>query len=106
MQSRASPSSAGVRTDNSGDPERNLQLSEARALAVRDWMQRMGDIPGSCFAIQGFGAQQPVASNETEAGRLENRRVDIRLVPETAACAIPSPVPLASIDSTHRPMDR
>ena len=96
----------GAHTDNSGDPERNLQLSEARAVAVRDWMQRMGDIPGSCFAIQGFGAQQPVASNETEAGRLENRRVDIRLVPETAACAIPSPVPLASIDSTHRPMDR
>ncbi len=78
-------------TDATGNPEQNLHLSRARAAAVRDWMQRMGDIPDSCFAVQGFAASQPVASNETEQGRAANRRVDIRLVPEEGAC-----VPLAT----------
>ncbi|PNB72248.1 flagellar motor protein MotB [Pseudomonas sp. GW456-E7] len=77
-------------TDLTGSPEQNLELSRARAASVRDWMQRMGDIPDSCFAVQGFGAKQPVASNDTEAGRAANRRVDIRLVPEVGACLLPA----------------
>lgn len=86
-------------TDSSGDTERNLQLSHSRALAVRDWMQRMGDIPSGCFVIQGVGANQPVASNDTAAGRFENRRVDIRLIPEAGACSSASSTePLASLD--------
>ena len=76
-------------TDATGSAEHNLKLSRARAAAVHDWMQRMGDIPDSCFAVQGFGASQPIASNDTEAGRAANRRVDIRLVPEVGACALP-----------------
>lgn len=76
-------------TDSTGNAENNLLLSRARAAAVRDWMQRMGGIPDSCFAVQGFGASQPVASNDTENGRAANRRVDIRLVPEVGAC-VPS----------------
>lgn len=79
-------------TDATGDPRRNLLLSRARAGAVRDWMQRMGDIPDSCFAVQGFGADQPISSNDTPEGRAANRRVDIRLVPETGACALPPQV--------------
>jgi len=74
-------------TYTTGAVEQNLQLSHARASAVRDWMQRMGDIADSCFAVQGFAASQPVASNDTEAGRAANRRVDIRLMPQTGACA-------------------
>ncbi|MOA66150.1 flagellar motor protein MotB [compost metagenome] len=53
-------------------------------------MQRMGDLPDSCFAVQGYGASRPVASNDTEAGRSANRRVDIRLVPEAGACVLPA----------------
>jgi len=79
-------------TDATGDAGRNLALSRARAGAVRDWMQRMGDIPDSCFAVQGFGADQPIDSNDTPEGRAANRRVDIRLVPESGACALPSRV--------------
>lgn len=75
-------------TDSTGNAESNLLLSRARAAAVRDWMQRMGEIPDSCFAVQGFGASQPVASNDTENGRAANRRVDIRLVPEVGACVL------------------
>ncbi|VVN65848.1 OmpA family protein [Pseudomonas fluorescens] len=73
-------------TDATGNADHNLQLSRARALAVRDWMQRMSDIPDSCFAVQGIAASQPIASNDTESGRAANRRVDIRLVPQVGAC--------------------
>lgn len=79
-------------TDTTGSSEQNLKLSRARAAAVHDWIQRMGDLPHSCFAVQGFGATQPIASNDTEAGRALNRRVDIRLVPEVGAC-VPAVVP-------------
>ncbi|MFP3518673.1 OmpA family protein [Pseudomonas sp. SIMBA_077] len=73
-------------TDSSGDAERNLRLSHARASAVRDWMQRMGDIADSCFVVQGFAANQPLTANDSELGRNANRRVDIQLVPQAGAC--------------------
>lgn len=76
-------------TDATGNAQHNLRLSHARAAAVHAWMQQMGGIPDRCFAVQGFGASQPIASNDTEAGRAANRRVDIRLVPEAGACALP-----------------
>ncbi|MGF6092967.1 OmpA family protein [Pseudomonas sp. 18173] len=76
-------------TDASGSPEHNRQLSQARATAVRGWMQQMGDLPDSCFAVQGLAARQPVASNDTEPGRAANRRVDIQLVPQAGACGQP-----------------
>ena len=77
-------------SDDRGNPEQNRQLSHARASAVRGWMQRMGDIPDSCFAVQGAAASQPIASNDTESGRAANRRVDISLVPQAGACAQPA----------------
>jgi type VI secretion system protein VasL len=73
-------------SDDRGDRDRNLQLSHARASAVREWMQSMADIPDSCFAVQGVAASQPIASNDTEFGRAANRRVDISLVPQAGAC--------------------
>lgn len=73
-------------TDATGSDEQNLRLSRARAAAVHDWIQHMGEIPGNCFAVQGLGASEPVASNDTEQGRSANRRVEIRLVPEVGAC--------------------
>jgi type VI secretion system protein VasL len=76
-------------SDAKGSAEQNLQLSHARASAVRSWMQRMGDIPDSCFAVQGFADSQPIASNDSEAGRAANRRVDIQLVPQVGACGKP-----------------
>ncbi|MFC4861244.1 OmpA family protein [Pseudomonas sp. MAHUQ-62] len=86
-------------TDATGSAEQNLLLSQARANAVRDWMQRMGDFPDSCFAVQGFGASQPIASNDVEIGRAANRRVDIRLVPEVGACALPMDEPAGHYQS-------
>lgn len=76
-------------TDNTGDPQRNQALSLKRAEAVRDWMRDTGDIPQSCFAVQGYGESRPVAPNETAEGRARNRRVEISLVPQVDACRLP-----------------
>ncbi|EIG41084.1 hypothetical protein ESTG_05074 [Escherichia coli B799] len=82
-------------TDNTGDPQRNQALSLKRAEAVRDWMRDTGDIPQSCFAVQGYGESRPVAPNNTAEGRARNRRVEISLVPQADACRLPdaSPAP-------------
>lgn len=73
-------------SDTTGDAEQNLQLSYARASAVRDWMQRMGDIPDNCFAVHGAAGSQPITSNDTASGRAANRRVDISLVAHVEGC--------------------
>lgn len=73
-------------SDSTGDPQRNLELSRNRAAAVRDWMQRMGDIPDDCFVVRGAGASEPVATEDSEEGRNANRRVEITLTPEGGAC--------------------
>jgi flagellar motor protein MotB len=79
-------------TDAIGSPQHNLALSQARAAAVRQWLQSMGDLPADCFAVQGFGESQPIASNDTESGRTANRRVDIRLLPHAGGCTRPAEV--------------
>ncbi|MDR7344992.1 outer membrane protein OmpA-like peptidoglycan-associated protein [Pantoea alhagi] len=76
-------------TDNTGNPQRNQTLSLKRAAAVRDWMRDTGDVPESCFAVQGYGASRPVATNDTPEGRALNRRVEISLVPQASACQLP-----------------
>ncbi|WP_447748231.1 OmpA family protein [Pseudomonas nicosulfuronedens] len=73
-------------SDSTGDAQRNEELSRNRAAAVRDWMQRMGDIPDDCFVVRGAGASEPVASDDTGEGRNANRRVEITLTPEGGAC--------------------
>lgn len=75
-------------TDVTGDAERNQALSLARAEAVRDWMIETSDIDKTCFAIQGYGATQPIADNATAEGRAANRRVEISLVPDASACRL------------------
>jgi len=70
-------------TDNTGNPDSNLQLSTARAEAVRDWLVDASGIPATQFAIQGYGVTRPIASNDTLDGRARNRRVEITLIPDT-----------------------
>jgi outer membrane protein OmpA-like peptidoglycan-associated protein len=69
-------------TDSMGDSRSNQLLSEARAGSVRDWLADASGISLTRFAIQGYGDTRPKASNETEAGRAANRRVEITLVPD------------------------
>lgn len=77
-------------SDATGHAQKNQQLSLARAESVRNWILGMSDIPARCIAVQGYGASQPIASNETAAGRAANRRVEIRLVPDSGACLAPA----------------
>ena len=63
-------------TDNTGSDATNLRLSEARAQAVRDALSARGVSP-SRIVTQGMGEAQPVASNSNDAGRQQNRRVEI-----------------------------
>lgn len=85
-------------TDNTGNAQLNQTLSQKRAGAVRDWMRDTGDVPESCFAVQGYGASRPIATNDTPEGRALNRRVEISLVPQANACQIPDHTQASSQD--------
>ncbi|QIX59891.1 OmpA family protein [Hymenobacter lutimineralis] len=68
-------------TDNAGDPQRNQQLSEDRALAVQHWLEAKSAsaFPAGRVQVYAHGAQEPVVSNATPAGKAKNRRVEIVL---------------------------
>lgn len=85
-------------TDNTGNPQLNQTLSLKRAEAVRNWMRDTGDVPESCFAVQGYAESRPVATNDTPEGRALNRRVEISLVPQANACQIPGKPKASSQD--------
>ena len=63
-------------TDASGTDAINNPLSMERAASTRDYLVARG-VPISRIAIDGVGSRQPVASNDTAAGRAQNRRVEI-----------------------------
>jgi outer membrane protein OmpA-like peptidoglycan-associated protein len=63
-------------TDSVGGDEYNQRLSEERGTAVRDYLTHAG-IPESSVTSKGFGKTQPVVSNDTAAGRQQNRRVEM-----------------------------
>jgi outer membrane protein OmpA-like peptidoglycan-associated protein len=67
-------------TDSVGSPAANQQLSERRAASVQQHMHNQG-LERSRVAIEGKGPNEPVASNGHEAGRQQNRRVEIFVRP-------------------------
>ena len=66
-------------TDNSGDLQRNQQLSLDRAIRVQDYLIEKG-IKQQRISAKGFGAKQPAASNQTDQGKYKNRRSEIVLL--------------------------
>ncbi|CDF79665.1 OmpA/MotB family protein [Formosa agariphila KMM 3901] len=68
----------GGYTDNTGDPAANLKLSEDRAKSVVAEMVAKG-IDSGRLSAEGYGQQHPVATNETEEGRAQNRRIAMRV---------------------------
>lgn len=66
-------------TDSSGEANTNLLLSEQRANEVRDALISMG-VSADRISATGMGQDFPIASNEDEAGRARNRRVDVILL--------------------------
>ncbi len=81
-------------TDSRGNAEKNQTLSQARAEAVKAYLEGRG-IEGSRLEAKGFGPDKPVASNDTKKGRAENRRVEFKLISN-----VPTVVPAAPATTT------
>ena len=65
-------------TDSAGDEDYNLQLSQERAASVRAFLLQSGIEEGRVES-EGLGETRPVASNDTDRGRRENRRVEFHI---------------------------
>jgi K(+)-stimulated pyrophosphate-energized sodium pump len=68
----------GGYTDNEGNEANNLQLSNDRAHHVQDELVKLG-VAANRLEAEGYGSKHPVATNETEIGRAQNRRIDIKV---------------------------
>ncbi|HYN22288.1 MAG TPA: OmpA family protein [Thermoanaerobaculia bacterium] len=68
-------------TDSVGNPKANMDLSEARAFAVKEWLEQQSPVnfPQGRIRIFSHGQENPVAPNGTDVGRARNRRVEIVL---------------------------
>lgn len=69
----------GGHTDNVGNDAANQLLSEQRANAVRDFLVKQG-IDASRVVAKGYGETKPVATNETDEGRAQNRRTEVTVL--------------------------
>ena len=72
-------------TDSFGGDDFNQKLSQERAESVQQYMINAMRIPTYRLIATGYGETRPVASNETEAGRARNRRIDIVIKPNIDA---------------------
>jgi OOP family OmpA-OmpF porin len=66
-------------TDSAGNPQANMNLSESRAFAVKEWLERQNpaNFPEGRLRVFSHGQENPVAPNSSESGRARNRRVEI-----------------------------
>jgi outer membrane protein OmpA-like peptidoglycan-associated protein len=66
-------------TDNVGTPAANLSLSQRRAQAVFDYLIKHG-VPATRLRAKGYGETKPLAANDTETHRAQNRRIELRIL--------------------------
>jgi outer membrane protein OmpA-like peptidoglycan-associated protein len=66
-------------TDNVGNKNANLTLSQKRAEAVVAWLVSSGGVEKKQLKAKGYGDTKPIANNKTEEGRNKNRRVDFQV---------------------------
>ena len=78
-------------TDSVGQDDYNQKLSENRGAAVRDYLTQQG-MPGNSVTTKGLGESQPIATNDTAAGRQKNRRVEIVISGDIIGTMIGSPL--------------
>jgi outer membrane protein OmpA-like peptidoglycan-associated protein len=77
-------------TDSIGSDEYNQRLSEQRASTVRDYLVAQG-VPNPSVTAVGFGKSRPVVSNDTDAGRQQNRRVELVVSGEPIGVEVTQP---------------
>jgi outer membrane protein OmpA-like peptidoglycan-associated protein len=70
-------------TDSSGSDSYNYDLSVKRAQSVANYLKQRGIDPAR-LVVRGYGESMPIASNDTEAGRAQNRRVELLIQPKPA----------------------
>ena len=106
----------GGHTDSRGRAEVNQQLSEKRAEAVREALAGE-DLPDITLVSRGYGADRPIADNDTAEGRMRNRRIEITLLdpdpaqaetadetaPDDVAVAGPKAEAEAEAEAAHGP---
>jgi OmpA-OmpF porin, OOP family len=68
-------------TDSTGSPEKNLELSQQRADAVRTYLVANHTLPAYRILSAGYGPDRPLAPNTTPEGRAINRRIDVLIKP-------------------------
>lgn len=69
-------------TDATGSKSLNKELGKERAQSVKDWLASSGSIASETISVQSLGETEPVATNQTEAGRQQNRNVSIVVFPK------------------------
>lgn len=70
----------GGHTDDTGGHDLNMDLSQARADAVKDYLVEKG-VDEARLETKGYGPDAPIADNKTKAGRGENRRIEFKVIP-------------------------
>jgi OOP family OmpA-OmpF porin len=78
-------------TDSVGDADYNYALSQRRADSVVQYLASAHNIPAHKIYLIGLGKDKPVDSNKTRDGRAKNRRVDVRLMTNSADSSTPTP---------------
>jgi outer membrane protein OmpA-like peptidoglycan-associated protein len=66
-------------TDNKGSEDYNIRLSQGRAQSVVDYLVKNG-ISNERLVAKGYGKSMPVATNETDEGRQQNRRTEFKIL--------------------------
>ena len=89
-------------TDWEGDDVYNMDLSQRRVDSVRQWLIGKGVAPERLTA-KGYGESKPIASNATEEGRAENRRVEFNILERDEDAALPEEAPAPSPEPEDTP---
>jgi OmpA-OmpF porin, OOP family len=90
-------------TDSVGGSDYNYALSQRRANAVIQYLASEHSVPAYKIYLIGLGKDKPVDSNKTREGRAKNRRVDVRLMTNTAEGATPAQAPATTGQASTPP---
>lgn len=90
-------------TDSVGDADYNYALSQRRADSVIQYLASQHGIPAHKIYLIGLGKDKPVDTNKTREGRAANRRVDVRLMSNTAEAGNPAQQPGANAQQPAPP---